>query len=579
MAGWEALCAGIVRKRRSRCCGGSRTTRRRSRPSESPAGGSTTPTPPLDAREQAYRLYPGARRPYRRRSRRRRARLGLDPVRRAHRGRPRLARPCGPACCAGGGAVGRGTPGSPCRRRRSPWPRASRRSRWRPRNAAVWIAAQTGHEDVQVVGRSLEGLALVHEGLVDEGMRQLDESAVAAKAGDVKDLMWIGKVCCNLISACERVGDVERATPWCAEVKEFAQRWELADALQRVPDAVRGGGAPEGCLDRGRDGAADRADRLRGRPARLRSARARPTSASSGAVRAGWTRRARCSHGRSARGRRGRHRRAPLDEGDATTALALAERLERATEKAPAARPGRRTRPRRAGGRGEPGTGRAALDASRELDGLAEDLGTTGRSRPRCGRRVRARAGDLELARRRLEDAVDLFGPARPPTNAPGHGSAGARQALLGSETRTASEADAARKAFRELDAPQGRGRCGELLERALALVRGRRPSDASGARGAPARRGGPATGRSPPTSSSASTPCTGTSRTSSGSSPSRPARRPPRGLPATASCERRGCPIGPSGPSAKMARLAKPRPHPPERLGGIRQSKEKELQ
>jgi hypothetical protein len=92
---------------------------------------------------------------------------------------------------------------------------------------AIAIAEQLALEDVQVVGRSLEGLSLVHEGLVDEGMRRLDESAVAATAGDVKDLMWVGKVCCNLIAACERVGDVERATEWCAQVKEFAGRWEL----------------------------------------------------------------------------------------------------------------------------------------------------------------------------------------------------------------------------------------------------------------------------------------------------------------------------------------------------------------
>jgi 4-oxalocrotonate tautomerase family enzyme len=71
---------------------------------------------------------------------------------------------------------------------------------------AIAIAGELSCEEVQVVGRSLEGLSLVYEGLVDEGMRRLDESAVAATAGDVKDLMWVGKVCCNLIAACERVG-------------------------------------------------------------------------------------------------------------------------------------------------------------------------------------------------------------------------------------------------------------------------------------------------------------------------------------------------------------------------------------
>jgi tetratricopeptide (TPR) repeat protein len=92
---------------------------------------------------------------------------------------------------------------------------------------AVWIATELRQEELEVIGRSLEGLALVHEGAVDEGMRRLDESAVAATAGDVTDLMWIGKVCCNLIAACERVGDLERAAQWSAEVKEFAARWEL----------------------------------------------------------------------------------------------------------------------------------------------------------------------------------------------------------------------------------------------------------------------------------------------------------------------------------------------------------------
>jgi hypothetical protein len=42
---------------------------------------------------------------------------------------------------------------------------------------AIAIGQQTGDEDVQVVGRSLEGVALVQEGSIAEGMRRLDESA------------------------------------------------------------------------------------------------------------------------------------------------------------------------------------------------------------------------------------------------------------------------------------------------------------------------------------------------------------------------------------------------------------------
>jgi ATP/maltotriose-dependent transcriptional regulator MalT len=93
--------------------------------------------------------------------------------------------------------------------------------------SALAAGRLVGREDVQVAARSVEGLALVQSGDVADGMRRLDASALAATAGDVDDLMWIGKVCCNLITACERVGDAERATQWCDEVKEFAQRWEL----------------------------------------------------------------------------------------------------------------------------------------------------------------------------------------------------------------------------------------------------------------------------------------------------------------------------------------------------------------
>jgi hypothetical protein len=92
---------------------------------------------------------------------------------------------------------------------------------------ALAIGEEIGHEDVQVVARSLEGLALVQQGSVNEGMRKLDESAAAATAGELEDLMWTSKVCCNLIAACNSVGDVERATEWCDEMKDFARRWEL----------------------------------------------------------------------------------------------------------------------------------------------------------------------------------------------------------------------------------------------------------------------------------------------------------------------------------------------------------------
>jgi len=173
----------------------------------------------------------------------------------------------------------------------------------------------------------------VHEGLIDEGMRRLDEFAVAARAGDLKALMWVGKVCCNLIAACELVGDVKRATQWCAEVKEFAQRWELrtlfnvcrtqyaavllqsgawteAEAELQGAVAVFSGGRRAALIE----GTA-RLGELRRRQGRLREARSLFAQAE-----------------RSAVARLGSVELA-LDQGDAATAFALAERLERATER------------------------------------------------------------------------------------------------------------------------------------------------------------------------------------------------------------------------------------------------------
>jgi hypothetical protein len=84
------------------------------------------------------------------------------------------------------------------------------------------------------------------------GHARLDETAVAATAGEVDDLMWISQVCCNLIAACERVGDVEWATQWCDEVKELAQCVELRTLFNVCPHAVRVGAAPAGDVGRGR---------------------------------------------------------------------------------------------------------------------------------------------------------------------------------------------------------------------------------------------------------------------------------------------------------------------------------------
>jgi len=90
---------------------------------------------------------------------------------------------------------------------------------------AAELGRSLGHPGVEMNALALEGLALVTEGRVADGMRRLDEATAAATAGEVKELHAVGVVCCWQMFACERVRDYERAVQWCNRVKEFAKRW------------------------------------------------------------------------------------------------------------------------------------------------------------------------------------------------------------------------------------------------------------------------------------------------------------------------------------------------------------------
>ncbi len=81
------------------------------------------------------------------------------------------------------------------------------------------IAQQLQDFDLQMMSIALQGLALVFEGKVDEGMPLLDEAATAAMAGEISDLETSINVCCYLIAACEYVRDYSRAVQWCFSVK------------------------------------------------------------------------------------------------------------------------------------------------------------------------------------------------------------------------------------------------------------------------------------------------------------------------------------------------------------------------
>jgi ATP/maltotriose-dependent transcriptional regulator MalT len=79
--------------------------------------------------------------------------------------------------------------------------------------------------DLELTAVALEGLVLVNEGQVAEGMRRLDGTAAAIVGGDMRDLSAISYACCYLIFACERVRDFARAGQWCERLAEFCERY------------------------------------------------------------------------------------------------------------------------------------------------------------------------------------------------------------------------------------------------------------------------------------------------------------------------------------------------------------------
>ena len=93
--------------------------------------------------------------------------------------------------------------------------------------AGIRVAREVGNIDLEMVGRAVQGLALVASGAVAEGMRGLDEVNAAVVAGELKDQVAIGLSCCYMIAACERVRDYDRAMQWCTRLKAFCAKWGL----------------------------------------------------------------------------------------------------------------------------------------------------------------------------------------------------------------------------------------------------------------------------------------------------------------------------------------------------------------
>lgn len=90
------------------------------------------------------------------------------------------------------------------------------------------IGRSLGVDDLGFAAQALCGLARVRLGEIDAGMALLDAAASAATADDVRDLMWMGKICCWLITACQDTRDATRAAQWCRRVEQICERHDLA---------------------------------------------------------------------------------------------------------------------------------------------------------------------------------------------------------------------------------------------------------------------------------------------------------------------------------------------------------------
>ncbi|HEX2072321.1 MAG TPA: response regulator transcription factor [Geodermatophilus sp.] len=82
--------------------------------------------------------------------------------------------------------------------------------------AAAAIADRFGDTDLQFCALGYEGAGLVLGGRVAEGMRRVDEAALAASNGEVRDHLVVGEIYCKMLLCCEAALDVDRAQQWIA---------------------------------------------------------------------------------------------------------------------------------------------------------------------------------------------------------------------------------------------------------------------------------------------------------------------------------------------------------------------------
>lgn len=90
-------------------------------------------------------------------------------------------------------------------------------------------AAQLGRDahdvDLELVSLAQLGLIRVAKGEVEDGFSLIDESLAAALAGERSTLDTVVYASCDMLNACELVGDIDRAIQWCHVADDFVKRY------------------------------------------------------------------------------------------------------------------------------------------------------------------------------------------------------------------------------------------------------------------------------------------------------------------------------------------------------------------
>ena len=88
---------------------------------------------------------------------------------------------------------------------------------------AAELARRLDLPDMEALSLSLEGLARLGGGDVRRAVPRLDEAAAIVLGREARDITAAAFTLCQLMAACERLRDFDRARQWCAAARQFSE--------------------------------------------------------------------------------------------------------------------------------------------------------------------------------------------------------------------------------------------------------------------------------------------------------------------------------------------------------------------